>query len=104
MVNNSASSELFAPREWAAALDFDPSHEESDIIIRTMLASTAVCVFRLLTMFMAGSSFRPLLSAAPEHSYKRTGPGDRPVEPTGSCARHRENPTSWRRHACRHTR
>ena len=66
------------------------------------------CEFLILSsspdFLMAGSSSPPLVSIVPARSYRKPGPGDKPVAPHGSCVRRPENPAGWPRPPCRHTR
>src|ERR1019366_1710834 len=106
MVNNSALLELFGPFESAEAFDPDSPQPANTSMIADAAAKEANHRQRPARIFMriflmAGSSFLPLPSIAPAPSYMRPTPGDRPVAPTGSCARHRDNPGDLRRRACK---
>src|SRR5579864_420150 len=101
MLNSSGLFELLAPPELAAALDPGPSQEASSSMITD--TATNPCQ-RPMPTFMAGASFLLLPSVVPTRSYKRPAPADKPIEPTGNCARRRENPASWRPRAYTHTR
>src|ERR1700687_3871303 len=104
MVNSSGLFELLASPELAPAFDAEPWQPARAAKIADTAASVAPRRQRLLRNFMAGSSFPQLASVAREPSYKMPAPGDKTTGWTGNCARRRENPTGWRRPACKHTR
>src|ERR1022692_1114304 len=102
MVNSSGLLELFAPL--AGAFEPELVQPANPSVSVETAASFANRCQPLLRTFMAGFSFPQLPSVVPELSYRMPTPGDRLAERNGNCARRRENPTGWRRRACRHTR
>src|ERR1700693_612369 len=107
MLNISALSELLALLESADALESDRPQPANMSMIADAEANAVSHRQRssriLMRIFMADSSFLPLLSVAQSPSYKQPMPGDRPVPRPDSCARHRGNPRDWQRRVCKHT-
>src|SRR5580692_10736985 len=85
MVNSSGLFELFAPPEFAAALDPEPWQPASTSMI-TEKATGATNRCQRLRTLMVGFSFPPLPSVVPERSYKRPVLGDKLTERIGNCA------------------